>query len=251
MQACIFLSDRNLGKPHDKQANSGETPGAGRIRLAQRARIIACAERVFADHGFGGATMTRIAEAAGLPKANLHYYFGTKHHLYRAVLENILALWLDDMDPIVPENDPAAALAAYIAAKMAHSRNRPHASKVFAAELLRGAPELRAYLGLDLRRKVAEKSAVIEGWIARGLIAPVDPRHLFFTIWAMTQTYADFDSQMAAVLGIDKLGAEDYATGTTMVTRLVLRGLGIAPIGETPIGEIPIGGISTQQRRTA
>ena len=222
-----------MGNTHDKRADSGEAASAGRIRQAQLARIIACAERVFADHGFAGATMTRIAAAAGLPKANLHYYFGTKHLLYRAVLENILALWLDDMDPIMPEADPAAALAAYIAAKMAHARNRPHASKVFAAELLRGAPELRAYLGLDLRRKVAEKSAVIEGWIARGGIAPVEPRHLFFTIWAMTQTYADFDTQMAAVLGIDKLGAADYATGTETVTRLVLCGLGIAPAGET------------------
>ena len=241
MQACIFLSDRNLGKSRKEQAESAAEPLGGRIRQAQRAHIIACAERVFADHGFGCATMSRIAEAASLPKANLHYYFGTKLLLYRAVLENILTLWLDDMDPIVPENDPAAALGAYIAAKMAHSRNRPHASKVFAAELLHGAPELRAYLGLDLRRKVAEKSAVIEAWMARGLIAPVDPRHLFFTIWAMTQTYADFDTQMAAVLGIDKLGAADYATGTATVTRLVLRGLGIEPAGET----------MKQQRRTA
>ena len=240
MQACIFLSDRSLGKSRDKQANFGEKSGAGRIRESQRAHIIACAERVFADHGFAGATMSRIAEAASLPKANLHYYFGTKLLLYRAVLENILTLWLDDMDPIVPDNDPAAALAAYIAAKMAHSRNRPHASKVFAAELLHGAPELRAYLGLDLRRKVAEKSAVIEAWIARGLIAPIDPKHLFFTLWAMTQTYADFDAQIAAVLGIDKLGAGDYATGAATITRLVLRGLGIAPAGET-----------IQQRRTA
>ncbi len=241
MQACIFLSDRSLGKSRNRRANLGETPGTGRTRETQQAHIIACAERVFADHGFAGATMNRIAEAAGLPKANLHYYFGTKQRLYRAVLENILTLWLDDMDPIVPENDPAAALSAYIAAKMAHSRKRPHASKVFAAEILHGAPELRAYLGLDLRRKVAEKSAVIEGWIARRLIAPIDPRHLFFTLWAMTQTYADFDTQMAAVLGIDKLDTGDYATGAATITRLVLRGLGIAPADET----------MQQQRRTA
>lgn len=235
-----------MGKSRKERAELASEASGGRIRLAHRAHIIACAERIFAEHGFAGATMSRIAEAAALPKANLHYYFGTKARLYRAVLENILTLWLDDMDPITPEADPAAALAAYIAAKMAHSRNRPHASKVFAAELLHGAPELGTYLRLDLRRKVAEKSAVIEGWIARRQITSVEPRHLFFTIWAMTQTYADFDTQMAAVLGIDKLDAGDYATGTETVIRLVLRGLGIAPAGETEVSDI-----MTQQRRTA
>ena len=86
MQACIFLSDLNLGKSRKEQAESAAEPLGGRIRQVQRAHIIACAERVFADHSFGGATMNRIAEAASLPKANLHYYFGTKLLLYRAVL---------------------------------------------------------------------------------------------------------------------------------------------------------------------
>ena len=106
--------------------------------------------------------------AAGLPKANLHYYFGTKERLYRAVLEGILALWLDDAAAwIVPENHPAAGLAGYVRAKMAHSRLRPHASRIFAGELLRGAPRIMLYLGLELRRRVAELAAVIQGWSRR------------------------------------------------------------------------------------
>ena len=223
-----IFSGEELGVMPGKQAVAAEeTANAGRIRRGQLLHIVESAERAFAEAGFAGTTMTRLAEAAGLPKANLHYYFGTKEKLYRAVLENILTLWLDDMAPIVPERAPAEALGAYIRAKMGHSRARPHASKVFASEILHGAPHLRGFLTHELRRRVTEKTRVIEHWIARGRMAKVDPVHLFFAIWAMTQTYADFDVQMRAVLGCTALGAAEYEAGEETVLRLVLHGCGL------------------------
>lgn len=189
--------------------------------------ILAASERVFAESGLAGATMAQLAAAAGLPKANLHYYFATKDGLYASVLENILTFWLAASDQITDDAHPATALPAYIRAKLALSRDRPYASKVFANEVLHGAGTLGTYLGTELRRKVDEKSAVLEGWIAKGLMAPVDPRHLFFLLWAMTQTYADFDVQMCAVLGKTALDAEDFATAEATIINLVLRGCGI------------------------
>jgi TetR/AcrR family transcriptional regulator len=56
-------------------------------------------------------------------------------------------------------------------------------------------------LETDLKALVDEKAAVIRGWIAEGRIADVDPHHLIFSIWALTQHYADFDVQVRAVLG--------------------------------------------------
>lgn len=44
----------------------------------------------------------------------------------------------------------------------------------------------------DLKALVDEKSAIVSGWIDRGKLAPVDPQHLIFMIWATTQHYADF-----------------------------------------------------------
>src|SRR5580658_10429595 len=176
--------------------------GIPSIRQASVELILAAAEKVFAQRGFEGATMSQLAAAAGLPKANLHYYFGTKERLYRAVLEGILALWLDDAaEWIVPHRHPADGLAGYVRAKMAHSRQRPQASRIFAGELLRGAPHIKMYLGIELRNRVAELASVIESWGARGLMDPVHPTHLLFNIWAMTQTYADFDVQIRSVLG--------------------------------------------------
>ena len=197
------------------------------IRAANEDRILRAAEAVFAERGFAGATTSAIAERAGLPKANVHYYFRTKEVLYRAVLANILELWLESADVIREGADPAEALATYIDAKIRYSRERPNASKVFASELLHGAPHLLDYLRTELRDFVAAKAAVMDGWIAAGRMAPISPRHLFFLIWAATQTYADFDCQVAAVLDRETVGEDDFAAATGVVTGLVLRGCGV------------------------
>jgi TetR/AcrR family transcriptional regulator len=202
--------------------------GKGLIRQANEARILGAGERVFARTGFTGATMAAIADEAGLPKANLHYYFGSKAALYQAVLARTLRDWLLPLDGLVPDADPAQALADYIRAKMAMSAQRPDASRVFANELLHGAAEVGTLMRGELRAKVAEKAAVIDGWVAAGRMAPVDATHLFFTIWAATQTYADFDAQVCAVLGVEQLDDAQQARATTHVVGLILRGCGLA-----------------------
>ena len=204
-----------------------EEVGKGLIRQTNEARILAAAERVFARAGFGGATMAAIATAAGLPKPNLHYYFGSKEQLYRAVLGRILRDWTVPTDVFQSDADPRTALGHYIRAKMALSAQRPDASKVFANELLHGAPVIKDVLTTELREMVHTKAAVVQGWIDAGRMAPVDPTHLFFTIWAATQTYADFDVQVAAVLGRRALGPKDHARATEHVVSLLLRGCGL------------------------
>lgn len=199
----------------------------GQIRQANESHILGAAERVFAGTGFGGATMAAIADEAGLPKANLHYYFGSKQELYRAVLAQILQDWLAPTEVITPEADPKTAIEAYIRAKMALSVQRPHASRVFANELLHGAPVVKVLLETELRDLVRGKAKVIAHWIRSGQMAPVDPAHLFFTIWAATQTYADFEVQVCAVLGQDELKPKDHAQATEHVVGLILRGCGL------------------------
>jgi TetR/AcrR family transcriptional regulator len=196
----------------------------GRIRQTTMAHILATSERVFAQAGFGGATMVDLATAARLPKANLHYYFGNKKKLYRAVLDNILSIWISATDQIKPENDPGQALTDYIRAKIAMSKNRPYASKVFANEILHGGTQLRSFLADDLRALVDEKTRVINHWVAQGLMSEVDPPHLLFAIWAMTQTYADFEAQIRPVLGVPKMTDSVYDGGAELITKLVLQG---------------------------
>lgn len=172
----------------------------GRIRQDNEAIILPAAERVFARFGFRGATMQQIADAAMLPKANLHYYFGNKQTLYLRVLEQILDDWLAPMDAITPDADPKAALEAYARQKIALSFTRPEASRLFANEILQGAQAVLTLLQTTLRRLVEEKAAILDGWIAAGKLRPIDTTHFFFTVWSMTQSYADFDIQIAAII---------------------------------------------------
>lgn len=193
------------------------------MRDRNQAALLGAAERVFARGGFAGATIAAIAREAGVPTANLHYYYPGKRDLYRAVLDNILALWLGETDVFTPDAEPLAALEQYIRAKMRFSRTRRDASRVFANEILHGAPEIGGYLRSELRRLVAQKAAVIDGWVAAARIAPLDPMHLFFALWAVTQTYADFDTQVAAVSGVRALSERKHAEATEAVVALFMR----------------------------
>lgn len=206
----------------------GDRPAAkGRIRQRQEGAILKAAEKVFARAGYQGATLNEIAETAGVPKPTLHYYFSSKEALYRAVLDNILALWLAETDTLTVDADPAAALEHYVRAKMRLSAERPDASRVFANEILHGAGHIGDFLRSELRELVRDRADIIARWVADGRIAPVDGTHLFFTLWAATQTYADFDSQICAVLGKARQTAADHARATDHVLTVVMRTCGL------------------------
>ncbi|MGQ0708894.1 MAG: TetR family transcriptional regulator C-terminal domain-containing protein [Rhodoferax sp.] len=210
----------------------------GRIRAHNQARILRAAETVFASNGFAGATMAAIAAASDLPKANLHYYFGSKEALYRTVLAEILHEWLAPAHGIRADADPRQALEHYIRAKMALTRQRPDASKVWANELLHGATVVKELLRTELRALVQDKAAVVQQWVDAGRMAPVDGTHLFFTIWAATQTYADFGVQVCAVLGKPRLGSADHERATEHVVQLLLRGCGLFAWQNMPLARV-------------
>src|SRR5258708_39218701 len=138
-----------MPSPRPRKINAN---GRGRSRESSESRLLKAAETVFAERGFRGATTAEIAARARLPKANLHYYFRTKAELYRAVLANVLELWLHELDRFTPEREPAEAIADYVAGKLYWSRARPNASKAFANEILHGAPSLKSYLARSLPR---------------------------------------------------------------------------------------------------
>jgi TetR/AcrR family transcriptional regulator len=208
-------------------APNRRAPGKGGIRRANEAAILRAAERVFARAGFAGARMAEIAETAGLPKPNLHYYFRSKRAIYRAVLDNILALWLAETEAITEAAEPRQALEQYIRAKMRFSRLYPDASRVFANEIIQGGAEIGDFLRGDMKTLIERKAAIIRRWIATGRMAPIDPRHLFVAIWSVTQTYADFAVQVHAVMGVAALSEAQFAAATDEIVALILRGCAI------------------------
>jgi len=213
------------------ESSARNSPRAGRrrkgqIRLNNEESILRAAEEIFALAGFAGARTADIAAKAGIPKANLHYYFRSKRALYRAVLDNILHLWLSETDILRPDVEPRAAIEHYVRAKMSFSRRYPNASKVFANEVIHGANEIGPFLKAELRDLVRARAAVFDQWIQSGRMAPIDPTHLFFAIWAVTQTYADFEAQVRAVLGVADVSDDQFQRATEEVVALILRGCG-------------------------
>jgi TetR/AcrR family transcriptional regulator len=174
-----------------------------RTRIQQRnsENILDAALEVFSQHGFRGATLDQIAEVAGLSKPNLLYYFASKEAIHVALLSELLVTWLDPLRAMNPDGEPIEELLGYVRRKLELSRDYPRESRLFANEILQGAPRIREVIEGDLRELVEQKAAVLRGWMDRGLIARVHPVHLIFSIWALTQHYADFEVQVRAVLG--------------------------------------------------
>ena len=201
-----------------KQKISGKT----RIQAINEDIILAAALEVFSAYVYRGSTVDHIAEQAQMSKPNLLYYFRRKEDIYRAVLEKTLADWLRPLRGLDPQGTPLAEIEKYVRAKMAMSRDNPKASRLFANEMLHGAPAIGDFLSGPMKRLVDDTASIIKRWIAQGQIAAIDPYHLIFTIWAMTQHYADFDIQIRAVLGKD---SNHFADAETTIIRLIQDGL--------------------------
>lgn len=206
--------------------NRNQNP-VGRIRQKNQLRIIAAAEEEFVTFGFKGASMKRIAERAELPRANIHYYFKNKVDLYASVLGDILEVWNSTIAGINPDDDPKETLTAYIRAKVLSAKESPNASRIFASEIIHGAPYLGSYLKQDYRGEVLKITNGFQSWIDQGKMDPIDPMHLLFMIWGSTQHYADFGVQVRAMTGKDSLDDEDFERVITSITHVILKGCGL------------------------
>ncbi|MHA6345722.1 TetR family transcriptional regulator C-terminal domain-containing protein [Roseivivax sp. CAU 1761] len=170
-----------------------------RIQIRNRRRILDAALDVFSQHGFRGATLDQIAESAGMSKPNILYYFDGKEAIHVALLNALMDEWLAPLAELETCADPLEALMGYVGRKLEMSRAYPRESRLFANEILQGAPRMAGHLETGLKPLFETKCALIRVWVARGRIAPVDPEHLLFTIWAVTQHYADFEAQVAVL----------------------------------------------------
>ncbi|MEL6601300.1 MAG: TetR family transcriptional regulator C-terminal domain-containing protein [Pseudomonadota bacterium] len=194
-----------------------------RIQREKRDLILEAALDVFSNNGFRGSTLDQIAAAAGISKPNLLYYFDGKEAIHQALLTRLLDTWLDPLRELNPEGEPLRELRAYVQRKLEMARDYPRESRIFANEVLRGAPHLLPELEGPLRALVEEKAAVLKRWMEAGKLARTDPKHLIFAIWATTQHYADFDVQVRAVLGDD--GEGRFHDASAFLEQLFMGGL--------------------------
>ena len=205
-------------------ARAAKTQRRTRIQEEKEEKILEAALGVFSAYGFRGSTIDQIAEAAGMSKPNLLYYFRTKEAIHRTLLDRMLFTWLEPLRAFDADGDPEAEIRSYIRRKLEMSRDFPRESRLFANEILQGAPHIEDELKGPLRELVDEKARIIRGWAEAGKIAACDPHHLIFSIWSTTQHYADFDVQVRAVLGADA-GKERFEQAAHYREGLFVRGL--------------------------
>ena len=191
-----------------------------RIQEKNSSAILEAALDVFSAHGFRGATLDMIADVAGLSKPNLLYYFPSKEAVHTALLSRLLNTWLDPLRAMNPQGEPVAEIMGYVRRKLQLSRDYPRESRLFANEILQGAPRIMGAIEGDLKALVDQKAAVLTAWMDQGRIARLAPHHLIFSIWSLTQHYADFDVQVRAVLGE---GHDPYAEAGEFLETLFAR----------------------------
>ncbi len=192
---------------------------------AKRTAIVNAALALFSQFGLHGTTLDKVAEGADVSKTNLLYYYPSKEALYIAVLKDILDVWLAPLRALNNEQQPLEAIRDYIRLKLEVSRDHPQASRLFCMEMLQGAPLLKGELESSLRALVEEKSSVIDEWIRQGRLAPVQPDHLIFMLWAVTQHYADFATQVEAVTGRTLNDESFFRQTLENVQRMVIEGI--------------------------
>ena len=184
--------------------NSAGKTGKTRIQREKNQQILEAALNVFSQFGFRGSTIDQIAKEAGLSKPNLLYYFPSKEAIHSELLSGLMDSWLDPMRELNADGDPKEEILSYVRRKLQMSRDFPRESRLFANEIIQGAPRILPAIEGELRELVADKSAIIQGWINDGRIARLDPQHLLFSIWSLTQHYADFEVQVRAIMPTDE-----------------------------------------------
>lgn len=194
-------------------------------RLAKEQTILAEAESHFAQFGFEGASLENIAAAIGISRHNLLYYFPSKEVLYQKVLDDVLTQWLGGMEDLSHSDDPQSALRKYVRAKLQYSRQRPNGAKVFAKEVIAGAPRYGEAIQQRVAPQLKAEVRTFERWAREGRIAKVHFTHLMFIIWSVTQAYAEQEAQFALLLGKPALTEHDYGRAETLICRMVLAAL--------------------------
>jgi len=196
-------------------------------RNKNKGLILAAAEKLFAQAGYDGASMSMIAREAGVPKANVLYYFKTKDNLYEAVLDRIIGVWNLGLENVIIEDDPAVILYKYIQLKVKLAIDNPKLSRLFASEVIRGAPYLQSYFRKNTRPWIKEITTLFQAWMDAGKMNQVNPNHLLFTIWSTTQYYADFEAEVLVVLNKLEYENSDVDEITQSVAQIVLNGVGL------------------------
>ena len=213
------------GEPVKDQADSAQHVPQTRIQQRNRREIVDAVIDVIAEHGFDGATMDLISAKAGLSRTNIHYYFKSKDELFREAIVQTHKVWGDLWTDLDENGNPHNELRKYIKGKLRASWEQPKLSRVFAAEIMRGAPMSRHLMQDEMRKMFDGACDTLRNWMQQGYLAKIDPLHVFITIWGATQYYADFDLVVKLIWDKDKFDDDDFEAAAEAVSTIIMKGM--------------------------
>ena len=149
------------------------------------ARILAAAADEFAERGFGGARVDRIARRARVNKAMLYYHFKSKRDLYRALLRRVFTLASERMGAIARSNLSSVEKIERAVAGFADLiREHPYMPAI----MLREVAEAGVHLDRDTLAALSGVPRTVAGIIQEGAerraFRPVDPVFAYFSMMA-------------------------------------------------------------------
>jgi TetR/AcrR family transcriptional regulator len=214
--------DSRMAKASKKSAGTERL-----IRARNKKAVLDAAIGVFTRKGYEGASIAEIASLAGLPKANVYYYFKSKKAIYTTIIADLIDAWDAALAHLSPERDPADALTEYIHAKLEFSRKHPEQSKMFANEAVHGGRFLTRGDRAHMQAITVKKANVFRTWAKAGRMDPVHPMHFFIMLWAATQFYADFEVLACNALGKRRLTRAEYDIAAETLKGIFLKGSGV------------------------
>ncbi len=169
-------------------------------------RILAAAERIFAERGLAGARTDQIAAAARVNKALLYYYFGDKEGLHQAVLEHLFGQLRASIERAQPASDsPRTHLLAYVNGYFDFVASHPNYPRIVQRTMMESSRQ-REWIARQYFRPLHQRlSRAIAQGIVAGEFRRVDPSNSVFTIIGMTVFYFAAAPVLSAILGRDAL----------------------------------------------
>ncbi len=211
----------------DTELAQNKRAASGEIRRRNETLILQAAADEFVKHGYRGTSVQAIADRVSLPKANILYYFKSKTGLYKALLRDILTLWNEGFSEEAVHMSPHEVLRNYIVGKMRYSRTHPQESKIFAQEIIQGAPIIGDEIEVPVVQWAEGKATVIQAWVDQGLIRPIEPLYLLFMIWGSTQFYSDFDTEIHLIKG-EPMSENEFEAAQDFIVETIIRGISVA-----------------------
>ena len=201
--------------------------------MQKRQQLLAAALDVFSLYGFNGASLDEIAQIAEMHKSNIFYYYENKEALYVEVLTTVMQKWLAPLQALEAELEPVEALTHYLMTKIETAKTQPKASRLFALEVIQGAPHILPILKGPLKKLFKRKAKVISNWQEQGKISTeIDAELLILNIWGLTQNYADFHTQIEMVTGKSLRNKSMYQRMIEHTIHMIL--YGVIPRDQNP-----------------